>query len=83
MSNIIEFPQKPDGSGYLLDDEGKICGIFNGALGVAIDGDSVHVGWFFDDSIENPVELTTNEMNKFCIMWLAINDPSALSGGDE
>lgn len=83
MSNIIEFPQKPDGSGYLLDDEGKICGIFNGAIGAAIDGHTVHVGEFFDDLIENPVELKISEMNKFCIMWLAINDPSALNGDSQ
>ena len=73
----VDFSRSDD-SGYVMDGE-NIDGIFVKDLcAVKNDVDVIMIGEKVDDGVENCVQLSIEDMNTFCIMWLAINDPDVI-----
>lgn len=82
--NVVEM--FPDASGYVTSDRnGKthIDGVYNEGLVAFELDDAVYIGSKGADGVNNPVIMTKESLNRFCIMWLAINDPSVLVCDDE
>ena len=85
MSNIIKANFGPDEekSGYLMEDGSNglkvITGVYCGDIAAMklADGSVVN-GTKNDDSIEQATLVSMDEMNKFCLMWLCIFDPSVV-----
>lgn len=72
----------PDESGYITSErEGKtrIDGVYNDGLVAFELDDAVFIGSKGAEGVDNPVTMTKESLNQFCVMWLAINDPSVLS----
>lgn len=71
-----------DKSGYITsekDGKTRIDGVYNDGLAAFELDDAVFIGSKGVEGVDNPVTMTKESLNKFCIMWLAINDPLALS----
>ncbi len=75
MDNVVEM--FPDKSGYITND-GKIEGVYNENLAAWRKGGEVFVGEKSEQGIDNPVAISVDNLNVFCIMWLAIHDPEVL-----
>lgn len=79
-NNVTEtYPCK---SGYITSErEGKtrIDGVYNDGLVAFELDDAVFIGSKGAEGVDNPVTMTKESLNQFCVMWLAINDPSVLS----
>ena len=83
MTNIINIEDYQDqDSGYVITDakpKALVTGIYHkGLSAVEIDGEAC-VGHKADDGIDYPVFMSIDDMNRFCMMWLCIFDPSAIS----
>ena len=82
MSNIINFEDYQDSdSGYITtENNGKttITGVYHKDLVSSLQGSNVFIGQKGDDAINNPVVMSVEDMNQFCIMWLCIFDPTAI-----
>ncbi len=76
MTNVIDM--FPDESGYITTDK-SIEGVYNKDLAAWKDGDLVSVGKKEKDGIADPVFIEVEDMNRFCIMWLAIFSPESLN----
>ena len=80
IDNVVEL--YPDKSGYITSQrDGKtfIDGVYNDELvAFELDGE-VFIGEKGSDDVKNPVVMEKEDLNRFCVMWLAINDPSVLS----
>ena len=76
MSNVVEM--FPDSSGYILTDE-KIEGVYNEKLAAWKKDGQVLVGEKSEFGIDNVVAMSVDDLNQFCIMWLAIFNPEVLS----
>ena len=71
----------PCTSGYITSErDGKthIDGVYNEGLAAFELDDAVYIGSKGAEGVDNPVTMTKESLNRFCIMWLAINDPSVL-----
>jgi len=81
MGEVIKlnFKDTKEYSGYIIDDKGKIKGVYNSDLVARYNGDTCHIGYRAIDGINYPVEISLKDLNQFCIMWLAIFDPEVLN----
>ena len=79
MGEVIEFLEKEDGSGYLTDDNCKtINGIYVNNVAAMVEHGNVYLGTKADDGIDDALLTNLEDMNKFCLMWLLINDPDVI-----
>jgi hypothetical protein len=78
MSNVIELKPKEDGTGYLMDDNKKITGVYSGNIGAFTDYDNVYVGAKTEDGLDDTVLTNVKDMNEFCLMWLLIFNPDVI-----
>jgi hypothetical protein len=82
MNNLINFEdyQNSDSGCITTEKDGKttITGVYHKDLVSSLQGSNVYIGEKGDDSINNPVVVSVEDMNQFCIMWLCIFDPSAI-----
>ena len=78
MSNIIKFPEKNDGSGYITEDDKFFHGVYVNNLCAYKNNDNVYLGIKGDNQVDNAILTDVNDLNKFCIMWLALFNPDAL-----
>lgn len=70
------FPGK---DGYVMGEDSSIEGVYNaGLIATKIRGEVV-VGQKGDLAITNTVIMSVKDMNRFCLMWLAIFDESVLA----
>lgn len=81
MDNVVDL--FTGDSGYFIDDD-KVHGVYHMGLqcveseGVAVIRDKS------DPFMKNQVEMSVEDMNRFCIMWLCIYNPESISSnGDE
>lgn len=72
----VDFSDKSN-CGYILDGN-KVDGIYHGELAAINDGGVCHIGKGCSGEILNPIEMYTEELNEFCIMWLAIFKPEVI-----
>jgi len=86
MGQVIkgQFNQQTETDvGYFVSDSGSgITGVYAGEFAASLEGGEVYAGIKSATSIEDPALLTRREMNEFCIMWLALFDPTALKEED-
>lgn len=73
--NVIDL--FPDESGYVLTDD-RVDGVYNKDLAAMKMDGVVYVGQKSIDGIDSPVSMSVSDMNKFCLMWLCIFDPSVI-----
>lgn len=79
MSNVIHVDfNSDDNSGYLIDDSGKVEGVYCGSLGCVNDGGAIYIGTKEDDGIAHPAQMSMDEINEFCLMWLLIFNPEVI-----
>ena len=79
MDNVIHVNfTGDDDCGYLISNEGKVDGVYCGGLGGVNDGETVYIGTKNDDGIAYPTEMTIDEINEFCLMWLLIFNPDVI-----
>jgi hypothetical protein len=79
MGKVIDFLQEEDGSGYLTKDNCKtIHGVYVNNVAAMVDNDNVYLGTKADDGIDGALLTNKEDMDRFCIMWLGINNPDAL-----
>ena len=79
MAEIIEFPEEDDGSGYITNDNCKtISGVYVNNIAAIVDYDNVYLGTKAEGGVDDALLTNKEDMNRFCIMWLGINDPEAL-----
>ena len=78
MSNVIEFPQNDDRTGYLLTDseetEGnrKITGVYVENIAAMVQHGNVYLGTKGIDQIDDALLTNIKDINEFCLMWLLI-----------
>ena len=72
MSNIVDF-KTPEKSGYITNNEGEIVGVYT---------ENIQSNKSYDDYVFlnycDRSEITVDEMNTFCIMWLCIHSPNCI-----
>ena len=79
MSNIVELFEEDDGSGYLIKDNCKeITGVYVNDLAAMVDNGNVYVGTKAGEGIDDALLTNLEDMDRFCIMWLGINNPDVL-----
>ena len=79
MTKVIEFPianKDNEKEGYLLDDNGNISSVYTANISGDAIGDHAMI------STKPGAEITVNEMNTFCIMWLCIFNPEVIKEDD-
>jgi hypothetical protein len=77
MSNVVNTKQ--ESKGYNLVDD-KVTGVYVEKLAavVSIDFKDVLIGEKSADGIDCGVQLSMEDMNEFCLMWLLIFDESVI-----
>jgi len=84
MGEVIEFLQEEDGSGYLTSDNCKtIDGVYVNNVAAMVDNGNVYLGTKADDGIDDALLTNKEDMDRFCIMWLGINNPDVLKEDEE
>jgi len=79
MSSVIHVDfSGDDSSGYFISDGGKVDGVYCGDLGCVNDNGVVYIGTKKDDQIENVTQMSLDEINDFCLMWLLIFNPDVI-----
>ena len=79
MGEVVEFIQELDGSGYLIEDNcKKITGVYVNNVAAMVDNGNVYLGTKADDGIDGALLTNLEDMDRFCIMWLGINNPDVL-----
>ena len=79
MGEVIEFLQEEDGSGYLTKDNCKtIHGVYVNNVAAMVEHENVYLGTKADDGIDDALLTNKEDMDRFCIMWLGINNPDVL-----
>lgn len=84
----VNFTDIKEDSGYIINGR-AVDGVYKADV-VAVrkndsDSDCV-IGYRSIDGVINPIELSIAELNEFCLMWLLIFDPEAISedyGGNQ
>lgn len=80
MNNVIQVDfSTVESSGYVMDDSGKISGVYHEGLAAMTGEGDAFVGAKTSDGIDCSVVTTIEDMNRFCIMWLCIFDESVIS----
>ena len=77
MSNVIGFPEKDDGTGYILT-ERKVTGVYVNNILALVDNGNVYLGTKGEDGVDDALLTSMDDINRFCLMWLAINDPDVI-----
>lgn len=84
MGEVVEFLQEEDGSGYLTEDNCKtITGVYVNNIAAMVDNGNVYLGTKADDGIDDALLTSKKDLDRFCIMWLGINNPDVLKGDEE
>lgn len=84
MGEVIEFLQEEDGSGYLTKDNCKtIHGVYVNNVAAMVEYENVYLGTKVDDGIDDALLTNKEDMDRFCIMWLGINNPDVLKEDKE
>ena len=81
MGEVIDvnFTDIKEDSGYILNDR-AIDGVYKSnvvAVRTDLDNGCV-IGLKGDNQVFNPVELSIDDLNEFCVMWLCIFNPSVI-----
>ena len=80
MGNVIELNSSnkvdEEKEGYLLDDDGFISSVYTENIAVEKVSDHVMI------TTKPNAEITVDEMNTFCIMWLCIFKPEVIKEDD-
>jgi len=82
MGDVVELKPKDDDTGYLLTGK-KVDGVYVHNIAAMINYDNVYLGTKGDDGIDDALLTNLKDMDRFCIMWLGINNPDVLKGEDE
>lgn len=85
MSNVIQvnFTDTKENSGYIMNGH-AVDGVYKSDIIAVRDQDSddgCMLGLRGDSQVINPVELTIDELNEFCLMWLCIFNPEVIKDG--
>ena len=78
MSNVIEFPDNNDRTGYVLTDsdkvEGnsKITGVYVENILAMVDNGNVYLGTKGVEGVDDALLTNMKDINEFCLMWLLI-----------
>ena len=84
MGKVIEFPEKDDDDrGYLMTDDNDIDGIYAENVCAMVDNGNVYLGTKGDRQIDDALLTSKENLNRFCLMWLAIFDPDVLKEDEE
>lgn len=78
MADIIELHPEETGTGYLLNENNEIEGVYAGSIAAMVDYDNVYLGAKADDGIDEAVLTSIEDLNEFCLMWLLIYDPEVI-----
>lgn len=78
MSNVIEFPSTDDKRGYVMEGD-KIIGVYTRFISAMDCGDFAYIGKKTGDGIDPAITVDVEEINDFCVMWLAIFAPEVLT----
>ena len=73
----VNFTDTKDHSGYIMDGS-KIEGVYQADLVAHKNEDNCYIGYRGDSTIYNPVQISTEDLNQFCIMWLCIFNPDVI-----
>jgi len=85
MGDVIEvnFTDIKEDSGYIMDGE-SVRGVYKGdVIAVKKDDDTCMLGFRSIGGVVDPIELTIEELNEFCLMWLLIFNPSVIKEDDQ
>ncbi|MBL4664304.1 MAG: hypothetical protein JKY22_12305 [Flavobacteriaceae bacterium] len=84
MGELIKVDfSRSDDSGYVMDGS-NVDGVYvKNLCAVKGDVDVIMIGEKVDDGVDNCVQLSIEDMNTFCIMWLAINNPDVIKYDEE
>ena len=83
MNNVIHHNfQQEESEGYVIDDR-KVKGVYCGNLSAVKENDNVCIGVRFENGDIDTTSMKFNEMNRLCLMWLAIYDPNVLKFEEE
>ena len=63
-------------------DENKITGVYVENIAAMTDYDNVYLGTKSDDGVDDALLTTKEELNDFCIMWLAIFKPDVMKNDE-
>ena len=78
MGEVVELKQ-PDNEGYVTGKNSKdIHGVYVDDLGAIINPECVYIGKKTYEGIDMPVQVSIEQLNRFCVLWLGINDPEQL-----
>jgi hypothetical protein len=76
---VIEFPVKDnDNCGYIMTDDSVIDGIYTENVCAMVDNGNVYLGKKGDNEINDALLTSKENLNTFCLMWLAIFNPDVL-----
>ena len=78
MGNVVEIKPEEDNRGYLLSGDKKVTGVYVESLAAMVDYDNVYIGTKGVDGIDDALLTTKDDLNDFCVMWLAIFNPEVL-----
>ena len=84
MTNVIKYDFTKDNtkSGYLLDhkdsEKAKVTGVYVDNIAAMVEHDNVYLGTKADDGIDDTLLTNMEDINRFCLMWLLIFDPSVI-----
>ena len=79
MGKVIDFPAKDDDDrGYLMTDDNDINGIYAENVCAMVDNGNVYLGTTGDRQIDDALLTSKENLNTFCLMWLAIFNPDVL-----
>ena len=84
MGKVIEFPIKDDDErGYLMTGDSDINGIYAENVCAMVDNNNVYLGTKGDRQIDDALLTSKENLNAFCVMWLAIFNPDVLKEEEE
>ena len=79
MGSVVELFDSEDGSGYVTSDNcKKITGVYVNNVAAIVDNGNVYLGTKANDGVDDALLTSLEDMDRFCIMWLGINNPDVL-----
>ena len=75
---------REDNAGYVTSDNGDVSGVYiDGATIIEVDGGAALASKDGNDGFRYSDLISTEDMSRLCVMWLAIFDPESLKFDDE
>ena len=79
MGEVVELIQPDDGRGYVMyNDINEISGVYTNNIAAMIQHGYTYLGSKGEEGVDDALLTTKEELNTFCIMWLAIFNPDVL-----